>query len=74
MNTWEKILSVPLQRANTRLGVLIWHSRAVSEHVHLQRANARLGVLIWHSRAVSEHFHWSVPKGNTPVLSKVLEC
>ena len=53
---------------------MVWHSRAVSEHVHLQRANARLGVLIWHSRAVSEHFHWSVPKGNTPVLSKVLKC
>ena len=41
---------------------------------HLQRANARSIHMIWHSHAIGEHLHWSVPKGNTPVLSKVLEC
>ena len=72
-NFWKE-LTVHLQRANARSAHLVWHLRAVSEHVHLQRANARLGVLIWHSRTVSEHLHWIVSKGNTPVLSKVLEC
>ena len=41
---------------------------------HLQRANARSIHMIWHLRTIGEHLHWSVPKGNTPVLSKVLEC
>ena len=74
ISVYENFMYVSISWFSRQKKSMVWHSRAVSEHVHLQRANARLGVLIWHSRAVSEHFHWSVPKGNTPVLSKVLKC
>ena len=50
------------QRANARLGVQIWHSRADRERFdsltcsgHDQRANARSAHPIWHSRADREH-------------------
>ena len=54
----KKINMLNQKQAENDKIIMVWHSRAVSEHVHLQRTNARPGVLIWHSRAVSEHLRF----------------
>ena len=60
---YKKIPNAHDQRANARLGVQIWHSRADRDHymsncqnAHDQRANARSVHLIWHSRTDRDHF------------------
>ena len=71
----EKTLKI-IARFSLLSFFMVWHSRAVSEHVHLQRANARLGVLIWHSRTVGERLGkiQNKPYFSTVALYLALEC